>query len=83
MGIFSASSSQGRNAAGAIIWLTVKSKVRKVATTGHIKPHPTISPHSSLTHSPAIILLSHLGLLSAPGPLNFPFLCLKCPQVSM
>ena len=79
MGIFSASSSKGRNAAGAIIWLTVKSKVRKVATTGHIKPHPTISPHSSLTHSPA----SHLGLLSAPGPLNFPFLCLKCPQDSM
>lgn len=49
MGIFSASSSKGRNAAGAIIWLTVKSKVREVATTSHIKPHPTISPHSSLT----------------------------------
>ena len=76
MGIFSASSSKGRNAAGAIIWLTVKSKVRKVATTGHIKTPPyylsTFLSHALSRHHSAQSLGPPLSSWTFKFPLPLP-----------
>ena len=76
MGIFSVSSSKGRNAVGALIWLTVKSKVCKVATTSHIKPHRTISPPSFFTavslHHSAQSLRPPLSSWTFAFPLPLP-----------
>ena len=87
MGIFGVSSIKVEMLRWLLLSLTVKSKFLKVATAGHMRPGPTTSLAPLSVHSPSITLLSHSGLLAAPGPqqagpLHFLCLCLKCPQIA-